>query len=98
MQRNLVQEHRLHDLGDRDRRRDLEHRLLGIDDAALGHAPHLAREAEEDEVLERSLVEPAAEGLQLVGRERERLEELEARLSPADTRNPRVLGRPERRG
>ncbi len=81
MERHLVQQHRLDQLGLGDRCGDLEDRLLRVDDAALGHRPHLAPEAHVTEVVDRPLIEPdPAEVGEVLLLERERLEEPQAVL------------------
>ena len=58
VERHLVQQDRLHQLGLGDRCRDLQDRLLRVDDAALRHRPHLAPEAHVTESIDRPLIEP----------------------------------------
>ena len=93
VQRDLVQEGGLDELGLRDRRRHLEDRLLRVDDPALGDRPDLALEPYVGEVVDRLSIEPhPAEREQLVLVEREVLEEPETVVQARGDGNPRSFG------
>ena len=86
----MVQQVGLDELGDRDRRRELEDRLVRQDDAALGHGPDVALEPQVAEGGERLVLEPEvlAEVRELVLLEPEVLEERQAGLEAGRDQEP----------
>jgi hypothetical protein len=94
LERDLVQEEGLDELGNGDGGRDLEERLVGEDDPALRHRPHFAAETKRPEPLDGLLVVAGfgREGPKVVLLETEALEERKAWLEPCGNQEPSARG------